>query len=93
MEYYDHMLQWMTSEHLSLQAKGALAHLVALKSAGEPITMARLLLEGRSGRNALNSALRELEERYCITRIREKTGAGMMAGYHWELFPTPECPF
>lgn len=88
---------WLRDERLSLRAKGLLAQLLT-HSEGWSVTMRSLAGLNGCGRDAVRSAVRELEEAGYLTRRQDRAETGEFAEAIWETtepssgLPLPDFP-
>lgn len=74
---------WLRDERLSLRAKGLLAQLLS-HSEGWSVTMRSLASFNGCGRDAIRSAVRELEENGYLLRRQDRSEAGEFSEAIWE---------
>lgn len=70
---------------LSLGAKGLWLYAANLQQQGIKVTATRALEENRMGRGALNTLIRELEEKGFLERTPSYDDWGMRTGHNWKL--------
>ena len=74
---------WLRDTRLSLKAKGLLAQLLS-HSAGWSVTTRSLSVANDCGRDAINGAVRELEDAGYLTRRQERSEIGKFSEAIWE---------
>ncbi len=88
---------WLRDERLSLRSKGLLAQLLT-HSNGWSVTIGNLAKVNGCGRDAVRSAVRELEEAGYLTRRQERSDTGEFSETVWETTeprtgsPLPDYP-
>lgn len=75
---------WVRDARLSRRARGLLVELASHRD-GFEVSLGELVDSGPEGKDALNAAIRELENIGYLTRIRLATPSGMKAGYEWRI--------
>jgi hypothetical protein len=75
--------QWLRDNRIGFRAKGVLAYLLSHKS-GWQTSLSHLAEVGHDGKDAIRSAIIELENAGYIIRRRLRNG-GQLAGAEWEL--------
>jgi hypothetical protein len=88
---------WLRDERLSLKAKGLLAQLLS-HSIGWSVTTRSLAISNGCGRDAITTAVKELEDAGYLTRRQERTENGVFSEAVWETtdplsgLPLPDYP-
>lgn len=88
---------WLRDERLSLKAKGLLAQLLS-HADGWSLSMATLAKANHCGKDAIRSAVRELEESGYLARVQNRSDGGEFADTLWVTSspiaenPTPVNP-
>lgn len=75
-------------KRLSLQAKGLMLELLHFPN-NWVFSESHLLNLSRNGKDALHSAVIELEKAGYIKRVKTQRKGGKFAGYEWEVFEVP----
>lgn len=83
---------WARDARLTLKARGLLLQLLS-HSVGWEITIESLVRANPEGREAIRTAILELEKHGYLTRDRARTDGGQLAGMNYVLTePAPETP-
>lgn len=99
LAFEDHFTQvpnaWLRDTRLSRRARGLLAELLSHREGWE-VTLESLVATGPEGRDAIRSAVGELEECGYLQRQRQRADGGRLAGIDYHLtdpgFPAAENP-
>ncbi len=75
---------WVRDVRLSRKARGLLAELLS-HAVGWSVSLEYLVASGAEGRDAVRSAIKELEDVGYLTRSRARDAAGRLGGAHYAL--------